>query len=64
MSQTCLTLAHKQMTQTSWHEYPIYFLRIQWNFHYLNYHYTFSISQPKNSCYINSIQFTWITKHT
>ncbi|KHG11840.1 hypothetical protein F383_04782 [Gossypium arboreum] len=26
MSQTCLTLAYTQMTQTSWHEYSIYFL--------------------------------------
>ncbi|KHF97484.1 hypothetical protein F383_36630 [Gossypium arboreum] len=40
------------MTQMSWQEYSIYFLRFQREFYYLNDHYTFSIPQSSNSCHI------------
>ncbi|KHG00056.1 Uncharacterized protein F383_19932 [Gossypium arboreum] len=39
----------------SWQEYPIYFLRFQWEFYYLNDHYTFSNPQSSNSCNIYSM---------
>ncbi|KHG22707.1 hypothetical protein F383_30043 [Gossypium arboreum] len=42
------------MTQMSWHEHLIYFLRFQRQFYCLIYHYTFSISQSSNLCCNNS----------
>ncbi|KHG09626.1 hypothetical protein F383_13871 [Gossypium arboreum] len=43
----------QQVTQTSWHEYPIYFLKFNREFYYLYSHNIFSSPQLSNLCYNN-----------